>query len=101
MKYIAIICATIAIFLGLYAYYLDSMLSNTKEKLTLAESEKNALKTEVRKYNEKSLQASKQLGELKKQLQATKDDNSDSRRCYDVALPDYVLRMLHESVTRD
>ena len=101
MKYIALICATIAVFLGLCVYYLDSRLSYTKEKLTLAESEKNALKTEVREYNEKSLQASKQLGELKKQLQATKDDSSDSRRCYDVALPDYVLRMLHESDERN
>lgn len=101
MKYLALICGVIACILALYAHFLSERLSYTRDKLTLAESQKTALETEVRNYNEKSLQASKQLAKLKEQLQATKDDSSDSRRCYDVALPDYVLRMLHESVERN
>lgn len=94
MKYIALICATIAVFLGFYAYYLDSRLSYTKEKLTLAESEKNALKTEVREYNEKSLQANKQIFELRKEIQKHKEDNSDGYRCLSVAIPDDIAQFL-------
>lgn len=101
MKYVALIFAVLAFWCGLVAYVLNAKLTTAEKNLSLLKAEKIALETEVRNYNEKSLQASKQLGELKKQLQATKDDNSDSRRCYDVALPDYVLRMLHDSVKRD
>lgn len=101
MKYIALIFAVLAFWCGLVAYVLNIKLTTAEKNLSLLKAEKIALETEVRNYNEKSLQASKQLGELKKQLQATKDDNSDSRRCYDVALPDYVLQLLHESVEQD
>ena len=95
MKYIALICATIAVFLGVYVYYLDSRLSYTKEKLTLAESEKNALETEVREYNEKSLQASKQIYELRKLVQKNKENSSDGYRCLFVGVPDDVLKLLN------
>ena len=91
MKYIALICATIAAFLGVYAYYLDSRLCYTKEKLTLAESEKNALKTEVREYNEKSLQASKQIKELKIKAEQGKKDNPSDYYCFDSIIPEPLL----------
>jgi hypothetical protein len=94
MKYLALICATIAFFLGLYAYYLDSRLSYTKQKLTLAESEKNALETEVREYNEKSLQASQQIYELRQLIQKNKESESDGYRCLFVVLPDDVRQLL-------
>ena len=101
MKYLIIICATIAVLACVVAYFLNSRLTIAEKKLSVLQAEKTALETEVKVYNEKSLQASKQLAQLKKQLQATKDDDSDSRRCYDVALPDYIVRMLHESVEQD
>lgn len=101
MKYIALIFAVLAFGCGLVAYVLNAKLNSAEKNLSLLKAQNSALETEVRSYNEKSLQASKQLAKLKEQLQATKDDNSDSRRCYDVALPDYVLRMLHDSAKQD
>mgnify|MGYP002525505732 CR=1 FL=1 len=90
-----------AVFFAIIAHVLNSKLTTAEKNLSLVKAEKTALETEVKNYNEKSLQASKQIGELKKLIQEHKDDDSDSRKCYDVALPDYVLRMLHESVTQD
>jgi len=94
MKYLTIILATIAVFFAIMAHILNSKLTTAEKNLSLVKAEKTALETEVKNYNEKSLQASKQIGELKKLIQEHKDDDSDSRRCYDVTLPDYVLKLL-------
>ena len=90
-----------AVFFAIIAHVLNSKLTTAEKNLSLVKAEKTALETEVQNYNDQSLQASKHIGKLKKLIQEHKDDDSDSRKCYDVALPDYVLRMLHESVTQD
>ena len=75
MKYIALICATIAFILGFYAYYLDTRLSYTKEKLTLAESEKNAYKTQLEKEHNDKVELDKQFKKL--EAKAKSDKNFD------------------------
>lgn len=95
MKYIVIICATIAVLACVVAYFLNSRLTIAEKKLSVLQAEKTALETEVKVYNEKSLQASKQIGELRKLIQKNKESNSDGYRCLSVAIPDDVLRMLY------
>lgn len=94
MKYLTIIITTIAVFFAIMTHVLNSKLTTAEKNLSLVKAEKTALEKEIKNYNEKSLQASKQIGELKKLIQEHKDDDSDNRRCYDVALPDYVLKLL-------
>lgn len=84
-----------AFFFGLSAYVLDAKLTTAEKNLSLLEAKKTALETEVRNYNEKSLQASKQIRELKKLVQEHKEDNSDGYRCLSVAIPDDVLELLY------
>ena len=95
MKYLLIICATIAVLACVVAYFLNSRLTIAEKKLSVLEAEKTALETEVKVYNEKSLQASKQIGELRKLIQKNKESDSDGYRCLAVAIPDDVLRMLY------
>jgi cell division protein FtsB len=75
MKYLAIICATIAVFLGLYAYYLDSRLSNTKDKLTIAESQKTAYKTQMEKEHNDKVELDKQIKSLEAKAKSDKSFN--------------------------
>lgn len=75
MKYIALICATIAFILGFYAYYLDTRLSYTKQKLTLAESEKNAYKMQLEKEHNDKVELDKQFKKL--EAKAKSDKNFD------------------------
>ena len=95
MKYVALIFAVMAFFFGLSAYVLDSRLTIAEKKLSVLEAEKTALETEVRNYNEKSLQASRKIRDLNKLIQDHKNDSSDGYRCLNVAIPDDVLRMLY------
>lgn len=95
MKYIALTFAVMAFFFGLCAYILDSKLVNAEKKLNVLEAEKTALETEVRNYNEKSLQASKQIFELRQLIQKNKETDSDGYCCLFVGVPDDVLRLLN------
>lgn len=95
MKYVALIFAVLAFWCGLVAYILNIKLRTAEKNLSLIKAEKTALEMEVRSYNEKSLQASQQIGELRKLVQAHKEDISDGYNCLDVAIPDDVLRLLY------
>ena len=96
MKYIIIFLLTVAILAILWAYIATGRLEVANEKLTLSEAEKTALETEVKNYNEKSLQANRQIGELKKLVGAHKDDSSDGYRCLTVPIPADVLDILRK-----
>jgi peptidoglycan hydrolase CwlO-like protein len=96
MKYLTIILATMAVFFAIMAHALNSKLTTAEKNLSLVKAEKTALETEVKNYNEKSLQASKQIGELKKLIQEHKDDNSDGYHCLSVAIPSDIVEFLHD-----
>lgn len=95
MRYVTIISIVLAVILAVSACFLNERLIASQKKLALSEAEKTALETEVKKHNEKSLQASKQIEQLRKQIQAHKDDSSDGYRCLSVPIPDDVVKLLH------
>ena len=94
MKYIALTFAVIAFFFGLSSYLLENRLTIAEKKLSVLQAEKTALETEVRNYNEKSLQANRQIGELKKLIQEHKEDSSDGYRCLNIAIPNDIVQFL-------
>lgn len=96
MKYLILICSTIAILACLWAYVLDSRLTTAKKELALSNAEKTALETEVKNYNEKSLQASKQIRELRGLVEKHSSDSEISYACLNIRIPDDVLRLLYE-----
>lgn len=75
MKYLALICFIIAAILSGYTYYLDSRLSNTKEKLTLAENEKIAYKTQLEKEHNDKVELDKQYKKLEAKAKSDKAFN--------------------------
>lgn len=95
MRYVTIISIVLAVILAVSACFLNERLIASQKKLALSEAKKTALETEVKKHNEKSLQASKQIEQLRKQIQAHKDDSSDGYRCLSVSIPDDVVKLLH------
>lgn len=97
MRYVTIISIALAVILAVSACFLNERLIASQKKLALSEAEKTALETEVKKHNEKSLQASKQIEQLRKQIQAHKDDSSDGYRCLDVAIPVELVQLLHSN----
>lgn len=94
MKYLTIIIATIAVFFAIMAHVLNSKLTTAEKNLSLVKAEKTALETEVKNYNEKSLQASREIRELKKLIQEHKNDSSDGYRCLHIAIPDDIIKFL-------
>lgn len=94
MRYVTIISAVLAVFLAVCACWLNERLIATQKKLALSESEKTALETEVKNYNEKSLYANEQIAKLRQQIQSHKDDSSDGYRCLDVAIPSELVELL-------
>lgn len=95
MKYLVIILATMAVFLAIMAHALNSKLTTAEKNLSLVKAEKTALETEVKNYNEKNLQANKQIYELRKLVQKNKENSSDGYRCLFVGVPDDVLKLLN------
>lgn len=85
----------IIIGLSVVLYYAFGRINTLENKNNELQSEKTALETEVRNYNEKTLQASSKIAELRKQIQTHKDDQSDSYRCFDIAIPDDIALFLH------
>lgn len=94
MRYVALIFGVLAVWCGLVAYILNVKLTTVEKNLSLLKAQNLALETEVRNYNEKSLQANRQIGELKKLIQTHKEDNTDGYRCLGVAVPDDVVQFL-------
>lgn len=90
-KYLVIIAVGLAVVL----YYAFGRINTLENKNHALQAEKTALEREVRDYNEKTLQASSKIAELRKQIQTHKDDQSDGYRCFDIAIPDDIALFLH------
>ena len=95
-KYIMIFLLTMMLLAIVWAYVVTGRLEVANKKLTLSEAENTSLKMEVKNYNEKSLQASKQIRELRELVEAHKDDSSDGYRCLTVPIPTDILDILRK-----
>lgn len=84
-KYIAILCAFLAVCVGLALWRVDAL---TKQNARL-ETEKKACLDEKESYKNAQISSSKLIKELRSK-KAKLNNNID---CYNVALPEYVIRV--------
>lgn len=93
MKYIVILCGILGVCVGVLYFMLD----NAQNRINTLQAEKNTLKMQVETnermidvYNKKSMEASKQIAELK----ATAIKSGDS--CYNKPLSSALLNELRK-----
>ena len=89
LSLMSVVIAAVAV---LYAYILSDRLAIAKNKINALQAEKTALETEVKSYNEKSLETNKQIRELRLKVEQGKRDNPDAYRCWDIRIPDNLLK---------
>lgn len=86
---LSIIIAVVAV---LYAYILSDRLVIAKNKINALQAKKTALEMEIKSHNEKSLETNRQIKELKLKVEKGKRDNPDAYRCWDIRIPDNLLK---------
>lgn len=82
-KYLAIIAVVLSVML----YYAFGRINTLENKNHALQAEKTALEREVRNYNEKSMEASKEIRELKLKAEQGKKTNPNAYHCFDGTIP--------------